>query len=87
MNDDAVPYRARSTIYWQFDRGDLVHVPHDLQPYPVVQQRVTLRDVLGPVFDYLVQLAPGICLWYDEADLIAADETPSRPHGKGDLDA
>lgn len=65
---------AYVSLPWQFAQGQRVCSSGWLAPGTVVQQRVTLRDVFGPVCEYLVQPPWGPCQWINEADLTAAEE-------------
>jgi hypothetical protein len=72
-----VPRQEDSCLIFQFRRGDRVR-PHGVAWVGVVtQQRVTLRDVLSPVYEYLVQPPQGHACWYYEPDLMGED----APHG------
>jgi hypothetical protein len=61
--------------HWSFATGARVTYHGHNWVGTVVQQRETFRDILGPVYEYLVQPPHTSCIWYDEPDLSATDET------------
>jgi len=76
---DETPLTLR-TIALRYAHGQRVHLPEAQGMGTVVQQRVTWRDVLGPVVEYLVHCEGtgalvGWHAWYAEPDLEPVPET------------
>ena len=59
-------------VTFRYQQGDVVWLGYgDTTPYIIAQQRATFRDVLGPLYEYLVyRREEPSAQWVSEADLV-----------------
>ena len=65
-------------IRWRYAQGEPVQVWYDdcYGPAIVVQQRYTRRDIMPPLYEYLVTrtLGPALTTWENEVDVFTLKE-------------